>query len=77
MDTIQDKEVIKMKNENQRNGDVMDRAAIEAVLGRGITWSDESEEDMTFLGDKMCRIGLTHKEQMEYNALQALYMSGR
>ena len=54
-----------------------DYAAIEAVLGRGITWSEECEEDVTFLADRMCSIGLTHKEQTEYDALQALYESGR
>lgn len=54
-----------------------DRAAIEAVLGRGVTWTDEEESDMTFLADKAAREGLTHLEQIEYDALQALYVSGR
>ena len=55
----------------------IDYAAIEAVLGRGITWSEESEEDVTFLADRMCSVGLTHKEQIEYDCLIALYESGR
>lgn len=55
----------------------MDRAGIEAALGRGITWTDEEENDVTFLADKMCAGGLTHEEQIVYDALIALYISGR
>ena len=55
----------------------MDIAAIKATLGVD-TWVDgEDDYDMTFLADKMCSTGLSHIEQIEYNALQALYMSGR
>ena len=55
-----------------------DRAAIEATLGRGIEWVDEEVSlDMTFLADKAASQGLTHEEQINYDALQALYVSGR
>ena len=54
----------------------IDIASIEATLGVR-EWTDEEELDMTFLADKMCGVELTHKEQIEYEALQALYISGR
>jgi hypothetical protein len=56
----------------------IDRAGIEAVLGRGITWVDEEDSlDVTYLADKAAREGLTAQEESEYDALQALYCSGR
>jgi hypothetical protein len=55
----------------------IDRAGVEAILGKGITWTEEAELDMTFLADRMCAKGLTASEQVEYEALQALYCSGR
>lgn len=55
----------------------IDIASIKATLGVD-TWVDgEDDYDMTFLSDKMCSAGLSHKEQIEYDALQGLYMSGR
>lgn len=55
----------------------MDRAAVEAVLGKGVTWLDEEDGlDLTYLADKMCSVGLNAKEQAVYKALQALYCSG-
>lgn len=56
----------------------MDRAAVEAILGKGVVWVDEEDAlDVTFLMDKSIREGLTAEEQAEYEALQALYCSGR
>lgn len=55
----------------------MDIAAIKAILGVE-TWVDGEEDmDLTFLADKMCQVGLTFEEQERYDALQALYISGR
>ena len=55
----------------------MDTAVIKATLGFD-TWVDEEDAlDVTFLADKMCSVGLTHTEQIEYEALQVLYISGR
>lgn len=55
-----------------------DRAGIEAVLGRGVTWVEEEDEsDVTFLADKAASAGLTHEEQIKYDALIGLYISGR
>jgi hypothetical protein len=55
-----------------------DRAAVEAVLGKGVRWvADEDESDVTYLMDKSIREGLTPGEQSEYDALIELYMSGR
>jgi hypothetical protein len=56
----------------------IDRAAIEATLGRGVTWvEDEDASDVTYLIDKSIREGLTAEEQGELDALQELYCSGR
>jgi hypothetical protein len=56
----------------------MDRAAVEAVLGKGIEWVDCADDsDVAYLMDKAIREGLTAFEQAEYEALQALYCSGR
>lgn len=58
--------------------DGMDRAAVEAELGKGVGWvPDEDESDVTFLIDKSIREGLTAGEQSHYDALIALYISGR
>ena len=58
-------------------GKTMDRAGVEAVLGKGVTWVDEEDSfDVTFLADKAAREGLTVTEQVQYDALQALYISG-
>ena len=55
-----------------------DRAAIEATLGRGVRWvEDEDSLDMTFYMDKAINEGLTAEEEAQYEALQALYCSGR
>jgi hypothetical protein len=55
----------------------IDIAAIKATLGFD-EWVDEEDAlDVTFLADKMCSGGLTASEQVEYEALQALYCSGR
>ena len=55
-----------------------DRAAIEVELGRGVAWVEEEDSiDMTFLMVKSISQGLSHEEQIHYNALQALYCSGR
>lgn len=56
----------------------LDRAGIEATLGKGVEWVDEEDaSDVTFLMDKAIREGLTAEEQMEYDALIALFESGR
>lgn len=56
----------------------MDRAGVEAVLGKGVTWVDEEDSlDVTYLADKAAREGLTAEEQSHYDALQELYVSGR
>ena len=56
----------------------MDRAGIEAALGRGVRWVEEEDKsDVTFLADKAASVELTHKEQLQYDALIALYISGR
>ena len=55
-----------------------DRAAIEAELGKGVTWVEEEDSrDMCFLMDNSISQGITHEEQIHYDALQALYCSGR
>lgn len=56
----------------------IDRAAIEATLGRGVQWVDEEESsDVQFLFDKSIREGLSAEEQNELDCLIALYESGR
>ena len=56
----------------------IDRAAIEATLGRGVQWVDgEDDSDVTFLFDKSIREGLTSTEQNKLDCLVALYESGR
>ena len=55
----------------------MNIAEIKAVLGND-TWVDEEDSsDVTYLCDKSIREGLTAGEQSHYDALIALYMSGR
>jgi hypothetical protein len=56
----------------------MDRAAVEAILGKDVVWVEEEDVfDVTFLADKASSVGLTVEEQSHYDALQALYCSGR
>jgi uncharacterized protein YbbK (DUF523 family) len=56
----------------------MDRAAIEAVLGKGVRWvEDEDTSDVTYLFDKSIREGLDVTEQTQLDALIVLYESGR
>jgi hypothetical protein len=56
----------------------IDRAAIEAALGKGVQWvEDEDASDVTYLFDKSIREGLTAEEQAKLDALIALYESGR
>lgn len=54
----------------------IDISVIEATLGIR-EWTDEEENDMTYLADKMVRVGLSMQEQLEYDCLQVLFCSGR
>ena len=56
----------------------IDRAAIEATLGKEVVWVEEEDaSDVTFLMDKSIREGLTAEEQLHYECLVALYESGK
>jgi hypothetical protein len=55
----------------------MDRAAVEAILGKGMVWTEEDALDVTYLMDKSICEGLTMEEQEKLDALIALYVSGR
>jgi predicted GNAT superfamily acetyltransferase len=49
----------------------MDRAAIEAVLGKGIEWVDGADDsDVTYLMDKAIREGLTASEEAELHEVK-------
>lgn len=67
------------KKEKKKMFGKMDRAAIEATLGRGVSWvEDEDALEIVYLINKSIREdGLSAENQARYDALQELYCSGK